>query len=131
MGGARSDHRDDRRDGRAAEHLSEADRSVGGSHARAGAATVVAARRSGGARGVAGTAGLSGSADGSCGWRGCGARRGSPMMSGAFNAIVPMACVAAAGIAAMTAEAFRAPDERMPIGGLGIVGLLGAAFGAF
>jgi NADH-quinone oxidoreductase subunit N len=50
------------------------------------------------------------------------------MMSGAFNAIVPMACVAAAGIAAMTAEAFRAPGERLPIGGLGIVGLVGAAF---
>lgn len=50
------------------------------------------------------------------------------MISGAFNAIVPMACVAAAGIAAMTAEAFRAPGERLPIGGLGIVGLAGAAF---
>jgi NADH-quinone oxidoreductase subunit N len=49
------------------------------------------------------------------------------MMSGAFNAIVPMACVAAAGIAAMTAEAFRSPGERLPIGGLGIVGLAGAA----
>ncbi len=53
------------------------------------------------------------------------------MMSGAFNAIVPMACVAAAGIAAMTAEAFRAPGERLPIGGLGIVGLVGAAFASF
>jgi NADH-quinone oxidoreductase subunit N len=48
--------------------------------------------------------------------------------TGAFNAVVPMACVVAAAIAAMTAEAFRAPGERMPIGGLGIVGLLGAAF---
>jgi len=53
------------------------------------------------------------------------------MMSGAFNAIVPMACVAAAGIAAMTAEAFRARGERLPIGGLGIVGLVGAAFASF
>jgi NADH-quinone oxidoreductase subunit N len=53
------------------------------------------------------------------------------MMTGAFNAIVPMACVAAAGIAAMTAEAFRGPNERMPIGGLGVVGLVGAAFAAF
>jgi NADH-quinone oxidoreductase subunit N len=44
-----------------------------------------------------------------------------------FNAIVPMACVAAAGIAAMTAEAFRAPGERMPIGPLGVIGLVGAA----
>src|SRR5229473_1853713 len=37
-----------------------------------------------------------------------------------------MACVAAAGIAAMTAEAFRAPGERMPIGPLGAIGLVGA-----
>ena len=42
-------------------------------------------------------------------------------------AIVPMACVTAAGIAAMTAEAFRAPGERMPIGPLGVIGLAGAA----
>jgi NADH-quinone oxidoreductase subunit N len=48
-------------------------------------------------------------------------------MNGALNAIVPMACVTAAGIAAMIAEAFREPGERMPIGGLGIVGLVGAA----
>ena len=33
----------------------------------------------------------------------------------------------AAGIAAMTAEAFRAPGERMPIGPLGVIGLVGAA----
>ena len=38
-----------------------------------------------------------------------------------------MACVTAAAIAAMVAEAFRAPNERMPIGPLGIIGLLGAA----
>src|SRR6188508_130950 len=44
-----------------------------------------------------------------------------------MNAIVPMACVVAAAIAAMVAEAFRAPGERMPIGPLGIIGLLGAA----
>jgi NADH-quinone oxidoreductase subunit N len=52
-------------------------------------------------------------------------------MMGSFNAIVPMACVTAAGIAAMVAEAFREPGERMPIGGLGIVGLIGAAIAAF
>jgi NADH-quinone oxidoreductase subunit N len=50
---------------------------------------------------------------------------------GGFNAIVPMACVTAAGIAAMVAEAFRDPGERMPIAGLGVVGLLGAAFATF
>ena len=44
-----------------------------------------------------------------------------------LNAIVPMLCVTAAGIAAMIAEAFRAPGERMPIGPLGVVGLIGAA----
>jgi len=50
------------------------------------------------------------------------------MMSlGAWNAIVPMACVTAAAIAAMVAEAFRAPGERMPIGPLGAIGLVGAA----
>jgi NADH-quinone oxidoreductase subunit N len=49
------------------------------------------------------------------------------MTPGALNAIIPMACVAAAGIAAMVAEAFREPGERMPIAGLGIVGLVGAA----
>jgi NADH-quinone oxidoreductase subunit N len=52
-------------------------------------------------------------------------------MMSSFNAIVPMACVTAAGLAAMVAEAFRDPGERMPIGGLGIVGLLGAAIAAW
>jgi NADH-quinone oxidoreductase subunit N len=53
------------------------------------------------------------------------------MMSGSLNAVVPMACIAAAAIAAMTAEAFRGPDERMPIGPLGIVGLAGAAVATY
>ena len=48
-----------------------------------------------------------------------------------LNAIVPMACVTAAGIAAMVAEAFRDPGERMPIAGLGVVGLVGAAIAAY
>jgi NADH-quinone oxidoreductase subunit N len=48
-------------------------------------------------------------------------------MFGSFSAIVPMACVTAAAIAAMTAEAFRLPGERMPIAPLGVVGLIGAA----
>ena len=47
----------------------------------------------------------------------------SPVMS--LNAIVPMLCVTAAAIAAMVAEAFRAPGERMPIGPLGAIGLVG------
>ena len=44
-----------------------------------------------------------------------------------LNAIVPMLCVTAAAIAAMVAEAFRAPGERIPIGPLGAIGLVGAA----
>jgi len=51
-------------------------------------------------------------------------------MNGAFNAIVPMACVTAAALAAMVAEAFRDPGERLPIAGLGVVGLLGAGIAA-
>jgi NADH-quinone oxidoreductase subunit N len=49
------------------------------------------------------------------------------MSLASLNAIVPMACVTAAAIAAMTAEAFRVPGERMPIGPLGVIGLIGAA----
>jgi len=49
------------------------------------------------------------------------------MMPASLNAIVPMACVAAAALAAMIAEAFREPGERMPIGPLGLIGLAGAA----
>jgi tartrate dehydratase alpha subunit/fumarate hydratase class I-like protein len=48
-------------------------------------------------------------------------------MFASLSAIVPMACVTAAAIAAMTAEAFRSPGERMPIGPLGLIGLIGAA----
>jgi NADH-quinone oxidoreductase subunit N len=44
-----------------------------------------------------------------------------------LNAIVPMLCVTAAAIAAMVAEAFRSPGERLPIGPLGAIGLSGAA----
>src|SRR5437867_6060362 len=52
-------------------------------------------------------------------------------MISSLNAIVPMLCVTAAGIAAMVAEAFRDPGERMPIAGLGVVGLVGAAIAAY
>jgi len=48
-------------------------------------------------------------------------------MFSSFNAIVPMSCVTAAALAAMVAEAFRDPGERMPIGPLGAIGLAGAA----
>ncbi len=48
------------------------------------------------------------------------------MFNSSFDAIVPMLCVTLAALAAMGAEAFRARDEKMPIGGLGIIGLVGA-----
>ena len=48
-------------------------------------------------------------------------------MLSSFTAIVPMACVVAAALAAMVAEAFRAPGEKMPIAPLGAIGLIGAA----
>jgi NADH-quinone oxidoreductase subunit N len=43
-----------------------------------------------------------------------------------LNAVVPLTCVIAAGLAALVAEAFRDPGENMPIGPLGAIGLLGA-----
>ena len=49
------------------------------------------------------------------------------MFDSSFDAIVPMLCVTLAGLAVMGAEAFRARGETMPLGGLGIVGLVGAA----
>jgi NADH-quinone oxidoreductase subunit N len=49
------------------------------------------------------------------------------MSSSSFFAIIPILCVTAAGIATMLAEALRQPGERMPISGLGFVGLAGAA----
>ena len=49
------------------------------------------------------------------------------MFSPQLDAIVPMLCVTLAALASMGAEAFRAKSERLPIGGLGIVGLVGAA----
>ena len=48
------------------------------------------------------------------------------MFNSSFDAVVPMLCVTLAALAAMAAEAFRERDEKMPIGGLGIIGLVGA-----
>ena len=44
-----------------------------------------------------------------------------------FAAIIPIVIIALSATAAMLAEAFRQPGERMPIAGLGLIGLLGAA----
>jgi NADH-quinone oxidoreductase subunit N len=49
------------------------------------------------------------------------------MFDSSFDAIVPMLCVTLAALAVMGAEAFRSRGESMPLGGLGIVGLVGAA----
>ena len=48
-------------------------------------------------------------------------------MLSSLSAIVPMACLVAAGIAAMIAEAFREPAEDFPIAPLGVIGVAGAA----
>jgi NADH-quinone oxidoreductase subunit N len=44
-----------------------------------------------------------------------------------FAAVIPIVIVVLSAIAALLAEAFRQPGERMPIGGLGVIGLVGAA----
>jgi NADH-quinone oxidoreductase subunit N len=47
-----------------------------------------------------------------------------------LQAIMPMLLVTLTAVATMVAEAFRQKDERMPIGGLGVIGLTGAAVAA-
>ena len=49
------------------------------------------------------------------------------MGSSSLDAVVPMLCVILAALAVMGAEAFRGRGESLPLGGLGIVGLIGAA----
>ncbi len=46
------------------------------------------------------------------------------MLTPNIDAIVPMLCVTLAALASMTAEAVREKGQRMPIGGLGLVGLV-------
>jgi NADH-quinone oxidoreductase subunit N len=48
-----------------------------------------------------------------------------------YAAIIPLLIVALSGAAAMLAEAFRQPGERMPIAVLGLIGLGGAALASF
>ena len=52
------------------------------------------------------------------------------MFNASVDAVVPMLCVVLAALAVMAAEAFRAREENMPLGGLGIGGLVGAAVSA-
>lgn len=47
-------------------------------------------------------------------------------MTSSFDAVIPVLCVALAGLVALLAESFRSRNERMPIGGLAIIGLIGA-----
>ncbi len=54
----------------------------------------------------------------------------TPMVTVSLDAVIPMLCVVMAALAVMGAEAFRAKGEQMPFGGLGIIGLAGAAVSA-
>ncbi len=38
------------------------------------------------------------------------------MVNSSFDAVIPMVCVALAALSVMAAEAFRARNERMPMG---------------
>src|SRR5688572_33496440 len=58
----------------------------------------------------------------------CGNQRPSKvMLNCSFDAVVPMVCVTLAALAVMGAESFRSKEEKLPLGGLGVVGLIGAA----
>jgi NADH-quinone oxidoreductase subunit N len=46
---------------------------------------------------------------------------------GAFDAVIPVICISLAGLVVLLAESFRMKGERMPIGGLALIGLVGAA----
>ena len=48
------------------------------------------------------------------------------MFSASFDAVIPVLCLAMAGLAVMLAESFRLKNESMPLGGLAIIGLLGS-----
>ncbi len=48
------------------------------------------------------------------------------MISSQFDAVIPILCVTLAGLVVLLAEAFRDRGEKMPIGGLAIIGLVGA-----
>src|SRR5919197_1775179 len=48
-----------------------------------------------------------------------------------FAAIIPILIVVLSAAAAMLAEAFRQPGERMPIAGLGLIGLVGAGAASY
>ncbi len=49
------------------------------------------------------------------------------MSTYSFDAVIPIICVTLAGLVVMLAEAFRGRGEKMPLGGLAVIGLVGAA----
>ena len=54
-------------------------------------------------------------------------RNDAVMLNTSFDAILPMLCVTLAALVTMVAEAFRRPGERMPLGLLGVIGLVAPA----
>ncbi|MDP1570665.1 MAG: NADH-quinone oxidoreductase subunit N [Vicinamibacterales bacterium] len=48
------------------------------------------------------------------------------MGTSAFDAVIPVICVTLAGLVVLLAESFRKKQERMPLGGLALIGLIGA-----
>lgn len=50
------------------------------------------------------------------------------MFNSSFDAVIPVICIALAGLVVLLAESFRGKHERMPIGGLALIGLAGAGF---
>ncbi|MGE0040135.1 MAG: NADH-quinone oxidoreductase subunit N [Vicinamibacterales bacterium] len=48
------------------------------------------------------------------------------MFNASFDAVIPVLCVTLAGLVILLAEAFRGKNERMPLGGLAVIGLVGA-----
>jgi NADH-quinone oxidoreductase subunit N len=48
------------------------------------------------------------------------------MFSAQFDAVIPVICLAMAGLAVMLAESVRLKNESMPLGGLAVIGLVGA-----
>jgi NADH-quinone oxidoreductase subunit N len=53
------------------------------------------------------------------------------MLSSSFDAVIPVLCVTLAGLVVLLAESFRQRNERMPMAGLPIIGLVGAAVASF
>jgi NADH-quinone oxidoreductase subunit N len=53
------------------------------------------------------------------------------MISGQFDAVIPMVCVALAGLVILLAESFLGRNEKMPMAPLAIIGLIGAGAASY